>query len=279
MPSASFHRPLCCTQVPPEFINPVAPVARFTSQADSLARLPSTSVPIRPSGRAAKEGDDSRDLNWRVTETRMLSLQIDFKNGGFLIDGTPLILHLDHPTTPGETGLRVWDAGICMAKYWELKLEEVRKLRKVDRLRILELGCGSGVVGLACCLTSTPCDVLLSDRAVIQTTDSVERENISANAAAIAEKGNTCSYKVIDWMDLDNAEYDWAATPPPDLVIASDVLWSHVFVKPFVAALLKACPDATTDLYTSVRKLETTIWMTSGWRKCRDISRWVIHLR
>ncbi|KAF4754626.1 hypothetical protein FOZ63_010405 [Perkinsus olseni] len=254
-----------------EFINPLAPVARFTSQTDSLARLPSTSVPIRPSGKAAKEGDDSRDLNWRVTETRMLSLQIDFSNGGFLIDGTPLILHLDHPTAPGETGLRVWDAGICMAKYWELKLEEVRKLRKVDRLRILELGCGSGVVGLACCLTSTPCDVLLSDRAVIKPRTQL---NISANAAAIAERGNTCSYKVIDWTDLDNAEYDWTATPPPDLVIASDVLWSHVFVKPFVAALLKACPDATTDLYICQKARNNNLddlWMEEVSRHFEDM--------
>lgn len=50
----------------------------------------------------------------------------------------------------------------------ESKLEGIRRSKNAGRLKILELGCGSGVVGLSCALTSTPCDVILSDRAVIK---------------------------------------------------------------------------------------------------------------
>lgn len=52
-----------------------------------------------------------------------------------------------HQATVGDVGCVVWDAAMVLAKYLAKKNGENLKSK-----RILELGAGTGVVGLCCCL-------------------------------------------------------------------------------------------------------------------------------
>ena len=50
----------------------------------------------------------------------------------------------------GDVGCVVWDAAICLAKYIDLKA--TREKYEFHRKRVIELGSGTGVVGLAATL-------------------------------------------------------------------------------------------------------------------------------
>eukprot|EP00397_Hematodinium_sp_SG-2012_P004289 GEMP01004300.1.p1 GENE.GEMP01004300.1~~GEMP01004300.1.p1 ORF type:complete len:612 (+),score=186.03 GEMP01004300.1:148-1836(+) len=186
------------------------------------------SVTPRKDAAAIVDPNVNRRVVVKNSGERMLSLESEF-NGDFLVNGHPLLLNVDHPTKPNETGFRVWDAGIVMAKYIEFKKVEFPKQR------VLELGCGSGITGISWALCGH--DVVLSDRALIQErTDG----NVLRNRAAIAAAGGSISFQVLDWTDLGNYQDDSF-----DCVLASDVIWSQTFIVPFLTALQRVTKEST----------------------------------
>merc|ERR1712008_216650 len=94
------------------------------------------------------------------------------------------------------TGLRVWDGGIVLAKYFERcyvpsRLQEGHE----QQLRGLELGCGTGVAGLSFALMGQ--DVVLSDLGDLQAAQTLG--NISQNDAEIQNAGGKATYVPLDW--------------------------------------------------------------------------------
>lgn len=79
----------------------------------------------------------SSGVNW---------LKFEF-NGDFKVNERPVLLHSLGPADPGwETGWRVWDAGIILAKYAE---QYTAKLAQSSTSAVfVELGAGTGVAGL-----------------------------------------------------------------------------------------------------------------------------------
>merc|ERR1719395_525162 len=77
------------------------------------------------------------------SKVRMLAMEYDFQ-GDFKIAGKPVLLRAEKPTAQGETGFRVWDAGMILAKWLETNVQPSDT--------ILDLGCGSGVSGIAAAL-------------------------------------------------------------------------------------------------------------------------------
>ena len=99
--------------------------------------------------------------------------------------------------------------------------------RRLDGLRVLELGCGMGVPSLA---------ASRSGAAVLSTDASVEAlELLSRNASR-------------NGLDVDTAQVDWAspagllARAPFDLVLAADVLYERASVAQLLALLPRLAP-------------------------------------
>ena len=54
-----------------------------------------------------------------------------------------LLKQLSDPQSPRTTGYRVWECGLMLAKYCEKAMPDI------PHRRVLELGCGTGVAGIA----------------------------------------------------------------------------------------------------------------------------------
>lgn len=161
------------------------------------------------------------------------SLNMKYEFGGdFVINGRPLHLVTDSPESERShiaTGLRAWDCGIVLAKYFEQYAQQFLQASGKPRLRGLELGCGTGVAGLSLALLGQ--DVVLTDIGDVQ--QAATQANIVRNAAHIAVAGGNVQYRTLDWNQLPEREPFGAW----DIVFAGDVIWHETLVEPFLSAL------------------------------------------
>ncbi|KAJ1797037.1 Protein-lysine N-methyltransferase efm6 [Coemansia sp. RSA 2399] len=110
-------------------------------------------------------------------------------------------------------GSTVWDAGIVLAKYVDWQTSEGKL--DLSGKTVLELGAGTGIVGITLACLQPKCTVVLSDKEEL--VPLLER-NISLNKA----HPNT-SAKCVDWTNPEHRENVTAA--PPDLILVSDGIW------------------------------------------------------
>lgn len=99
---------------------------------------------------------------------------------------------------PLGTACKIWDCGIIMAKYIHNNLSKYKKkLDQKTTIKILELGSGTGVLGLY--LASQGLDVILSDLPVV--CDTILRQNLDMelNQKIISENNGKASIKPLDW--------------------------------------------------------------------------------
>jgi len=222
---------------------PVMP-ASTSSGVNMVITTPTTGVAAaaKPPLVVATGGTDksSTTTAWVSNEIRMLSLELKFDGDFTLVrvngntrqmEDVPLLLQPDHPTNSGATGLRVWDAGITMAKYAEGLL--IQGLASGGRRpRILELGCGTAVAGLSAALLG--CDVVVTDCNVVR--DRTE-QNILLNAPSIRAGGGSCKFAELDWNALPANPEDKLGTLAFDAIWATDVIWAPSLIDPFLRAL------------------------------------------
>jgi predicted nicotinamide N-methyase len=165
-------------------------------------------------------------------------MKYNFK-GDFLIAGKPVMLYAEKPTAPGETGWRVWDAGMILAKMFESHVQ--------PRQTVLDLGCGSGISGIAAALCGA--DVTLSDKAAVEART---MHNVALNGQNVAAAGGQCVFRVLDWQRLPPSSTPLSQVGLPyeryDFVVASDVLWAPVFIKPFLEVLRLTVRDSATTV-------------------------------
>ncbi len=132
------------------------------------------------------------------------------------------------PDTPhGATGRTLWDGAVLLASYIDVHPEAVRGLR------VIELGAGQGLVGVAAALAGAAA-VTLTD---LEYALPGCRRTVAANAAALAALPGPPAVAV--------AALDWFA-PPADasytVILAADVVWLTELVAPFVRTLAALCP-------------------------------------
>merc|ERR1719487_2598448 len=167
------------------------------------------------------------------SKVRMLAMEYDFK-GDFTVAGKPVLLRAEKPTAMGETGFRVWDAGMILAKWLEAAVKPSDT--------VLDLGCGSGVSGIAAALVGA--HATLSDKAAIEART---KENIRLNATMVANAGGQCEFKALDWLQLPPRDTPLTKVGFPHdnykFIVASDVLWAPFFIQPFLEVLQLCVKD------------------------------------
>ena len=113
----------------------------------------------------------------------------------------------------GSTGQKVWESALLLVRF----LEEHPELVNSEK-RVLELGCGTGLCGLAAAAIGG-CDVLLTDL------PSVVAFCTAVNVEANAELGRVrCA--PLDWLQFQESKgVCFDAAQSFDTVLASDCVW------------------------------------------------------
>ncbi|OQR98618.1 hypothetical protein ACHHYP_08348 [Achlya hypogyna] len=149
----------------------------------------------------------------------------DFEAGEMTIHGEPLFIGEVGNTGQG-TGLTIWDGSVVLAKY--LEGQQAGDAHNVAGLRVLELGAGTGLVGLAAAFCGAS-SVLLTDLAyTLPNTES----NIARNEARLRAK--------FPDQNVDAAELDWFAPgdmPDVDIILGSDIVWVETLIPALVTTI------------------------------------------
>ncbi|OQR72054.1 methyltransferase protein 21D-like [Tropilaelaps mercedesae] len=130
----------------------------------------------------------------------------------------PLVIHQQ---TPSDVGGVVWDGALVLASF-------ISKFKK-DFMRdatIVELGTGTGVVGLACA-TFPAKKVLLTD---FPTVRELVEKNIAENLAVLRAP---CEFVPLDWSHPEELVLE----EEPKMVIASECIYYGDAIKPLVDTL------------------------------------------
>ncbi|CZR55145.1 uncharacterized protein PAC_05031 [Phialocephala subalpina] len=146
---------------------------------------------------------------------------------------THLELHIREPPLTGDNlGLKTWGSAWTMAQLLpELgRYEPLQKLLGIvpstkghcrPPIQVLELGAGTGLVGLAAAAV-WGVNIVLTDLPMIH--DNLEY-NVNANMPAISEMSNGhASAEVLDWKDWENALAGWPSKEF-EIILAVDPLY------------------------------------------------------
>ena len=153
-------------------------------------------------------------------------LHLDFAAGELKINGAPLIIANQDHKGNDDTGLAVWDGAVVLAKYIEHLEEQGQSV--VKERRVLELGCGTGLCGIACAVMGAQ-SVVLSD---LEYALRGARRNIELNGSRLCDLAADVSARELDWC---GGLPPWAADV--DVVVAADVVWRQDIVQPLVTVL------------------------------------------
>ena len=98
--------------------------------------------------------------------------------------------------------------------------------------RVLELGCGTGLVGIVTAMTTAAAAVTLTDF------DPTVLEVAAANLALNVPHNADHSVKKLDWFNIASESEGWIGAV--DMIVASDVVYDPDLVPPLVEVLLAA---------------------------------------
>ncbi|KAI9344919.1 putative methyltransferase-domain-containing protein [Obelidium mucronatum] len=176
-------------------------------------------------------------------------------------DQSPLFITLaeaEQTISNGTTGLRTWPAALSLVSY----LISEKRIGK-SSLRTVELGCGVGLVGIACGLLGVASSVEFTD------TDSVVLGTVARNCA-INFTGTEVKTTVarLDWETISDSDLNSVVnSSAAELIVASDVAYDPVIVPPFVRVLTAFLRRPTCDgngndrieaLVATTRRAEST---------------------
>ncbi|KAF2710554.1 hypothetical protein K504DRAFT_481607 [Pleomassaria siparia CBS 279.74] len=163
----------------------------------------------------------------------------------------------------GESIARhIWDAGFALyTQIAEAAKEDPHPLAKAlsppkgkDRLQVLELGTGCGIVGILIAQNSYNVDVVLTDLPEAQ---DITKRNIKA---AVLANGATLQFKTLDWEEeIPKDLNDWTKCQHCvqfDLIVASDCTYnpdSSPALVTTMSRLVKASPNAVIAVAMKMR--------------------------
>lgn len=181
----------------------------------------------------------------------------------------------------GTTGLSTWPAARVLAEFC------AKNRRKFENRTILELGCGTGLLGLsvikACCPKSynfSDChpDVLKLVTSNIKINFSAPKQHVEENGIFETQFGGT-DIRVLNlpWEEIGAKTLDKLS---PDVVLAADVIYDVSAVGPLVSVFrLCASRDRSVNIFVAcaVRNSETfaafvdSVSNSGGWLSDLDV--------
>ncbi|CAK0863650.1 unnamed protein product [Prorocentrum cordatum] len=188
-------------------------------------------------------------------------------DGDFTIGGSPLLLgpwRLGARGTGaqehGDTGRSIWDGAIAMAKALE------QNPRLVAGRRVLELGSGRGVAGLAAALLGARQTVLTDlgyclealEEAARLTIEGVEQRGSPGNAGAGGPASTAVEVAELDWARPEQFLDSRPAGEQFDVLIAADVVWLAELAPLLARALLAVCQRSPSAEVLIVHQTRTT---------------------
>ncbi|KAI8143910.1 putative methyltransferase-domain-containing protein [Fennellomyces sp. T-0311] len=139
----------------------------------------------------------------------------------------------------GGCGGKTWEAADVMIDYFLWKNQQQGNL--FEGQKVLELGAGTGLVGLALALGCSKLDnMVLTDQIPMM---KLMQQNIELNRVK-----DKVQAEILDWGE-DVPE----SCRAPDVILASDCVYLEVAFKPLLDTLV-ALADKNTDIYMSYRK-------------------------
>lgn len=163
-----------------------------------------------------------------------------FDPEGISFANTTLIIkeqsNSSHNTEDGGTGLNVWDGAMLLARY----IEKVPNIVK-DK-RVIELGSGCGVVGVAAAICGCK-EIVMTDLSYALP---LMKENVEINRAAWNDKDVVVSCKECDWFQpprLD--ELLCGNNNKADVLLVADCVWLSSLIAPLLQTLNQYTRDST----------------------------------
>jgi len=279
---------------------------QITAIPPTCCRLRITMVSIekpttQPTGTRSSSNNNNESQELLALPWREFSSSIDL-DGKLVLKGGKHSITINEVSNSGlGTGSNIWDGAIALAKFLEFHdggddddkrpgHSDPAKTSSTDTAtitdadldqtnysvrgkRILELGAGTGLVGIAAHIAFGAIEVVLTD--LEYSLDNL-RDNLKANACRVASdvttvtKAQPCTIdaRVLDWFDLEtcdealrwrpgttaartetNPKDDQPASTKsiiwvPDVVLAADVVWVEPLVRPLVQTLHHICTRA-----------------------------------
>ncbi|XP_032087260.1 protein-lysine N-methyltransferase EEF2KMT isoform X2 [Thamnophis elegans] len=161
----------------------------------------------------------------------------------------------------GTTGLVTWDAGLYLAE-WALENSEVFRNR-----RILELGSGTGLTGIAICKAFRPREYIFSDHhegVLEQLSENIHLNGLTLEAESCShctgESPNHQGHPDVDLEDdhlqISVKELDWnlvskdeLAKLQADVILAADVVYDPEVSQHLIGVLQKFPRDGEPEVY------------------------------
>lgn len=184
-------------------------------------------------------------LSYRISKDDIEGQERLLQLTGRLFSSSTALLINSHPITivepgkqnldkdgslDGATGLNIWDGAIALAKYLEKHSTTI-----VSGKSILELGAGTGVVGIAAALLDAH-DVLLTDLPYAL-------DNLRHNVQLNLRESTVAAIQSLDWTSSSTYPIHRAW----DLIIGADVIWLAHLV-PSLVQVINACAADDTSV-------------------------------
>ena len=166
------------------------------------------------------EDEDAREQIWVAASARISERSgrnaMSTMSRTFII-GDDIEITVCEPSLTGDNlGLKTWTSSLLLAK----RLTSLREQIPSNELRVLELGAGTGLVGIAAaCLWKA--EVTLTDLPEIVPN---LQNNVEHNTDLIQSLGGSASSRSLDWADTTNAPTTQHQQFP--VVLAADPLYS-----------------------------------------------------
>lgn len=143
----------------------------------------------------------------------------------------------------GDEGVVVWDAALVLAKY----LERHQRRLKLDGAKVVELGAGTGVVGIAASVLGA--NVTITD---LQRVVPLMKKNIETNNEVIF---GSVKAQTLVWGDKEQLQ--GIINPQPHLILVSDCVYYEASLVPLVETLKTLLtPDSEVLLSYEIRDTE-----------------------
>ncbi|KAJ3021285.1 Methyltransferase-like protein 21D [Thoreauomyces humboldtii] len=164
--------------------------------------------------------------------------------------GVDLVLQQDPSgTLAGGQGATVWDSALCLAKYIEKQLR--RQPSILDNARILEIGAGTGLVGLSVAMMTagSASSVILVDA---KWALPLLTENVLAVQTLLAGRLPTIAAALLNWGSTSDVA-SLALPLPPTHVLISDCLYDASLYGLLVDTIAELC-DTRTCIWIAYEK-------------------------